>query len=286
MRRIRGSLAAACAVALLASLATAASGAFVIASGVRGGTYQRYAANLGGKLTAFRITYRNTKGSGENLELLADGRADVGFAQVDVYAGLMRSEPERFGKIGIVGRLADECVYIAYRKGGRVTAVVDLQTAGDAAKPKLAVGNPNAGMHATWLFMKQIEPAFGATAIEFTEGTLALNHLAAGMIDAVGWVTDPRNHDHKMMRAVQASDDLAILELDDPDLAHDLPNGTRIYELREIALSAGFSAKAVRTICTSSVIFTRPGAEPRLVEAVSDVLSLDRDAILQLGPRP
>ncbi len=101
----------------LAGLATAASGAFVIASGVRGGTYQRYAANLGGKLTAFRITYRNTKGSGENLELLADGRADVGFAQVDVYAGLMRSEPERFGKIGIVGRLADECIYIAYRKG-------------------------------------------------------------------------------------------------------------------------------------------------------------------------
>ena len=86
-------------------------------------------------------------------------------------------------------------------------------------------------------------------------------------------------------RPVQANEDLAILDLDDPDLAHELPNGTRVYELREIELSGGFSPRKVQTVCTFSIIFTRPGAEPRLVQAVSDVLSLDRDAILQLGER-
>ena len=94
-----------------------------------GGTYQSYAVNLRSRLPAFRTTTRSTKGSAENLELLAAGRADIGFAQLDVYAGLMQSDPERFRKIEIIGRLSMECVYIAYRKGGRVTSILDLQKA-------------------------------------------------------------------------------------------------------------------------------------------------------------
>jgi hypothetical protein len=194
----------------------------------------------------------------------------------------MRSEADRFGKLGIVGRLSDECVYIAYRRGGRVTRMVNLQGSLGEPKPKLAVGDPQAGMQATWTFMKELEPAFGATAIRFTEGTLAINHLATGMLDAVGWVTDPHNLNHKMLRAVYANDELDVLELDDADVAHALPDGTRVYEIKQISLTGGLAPRKIRTICTSSGIFSRAGVEKRLIDAVSDVLSLEREAILSL----
>jgi len=254
----------------------------VIAGGIEGRTYQRYAANLGSKLPAFKVRYRQTAGSSENLDLLAAGEVDIGFAQVDVFATRIRSERERFEKLGIVGRLADECVFLAYRKGGSVTSEEGLQAQVDGRKPKLSVGDPQGGMHTTWLLLKEIQPAFGATAIDFTGGTLALNHLATGMLDAVGWVTDPRNHDHKLLRAVFANDSLDILEIDDPSLAYTLPQGTVVYELKEVSISRGMRPRKITTVCTGSAVFARPGIEPRLMDAVSDVLSLDREAILSL----
>jgi TRAP-type uncharacterized transport system substrate-binding protein len=275
-------LLAACVLVSLVSPAGAARRDVVIAGGVEGRTYQRYAVNLGSKLPAFKVRYRETAGSGENLDLLAAGEVDIAFAQVDVYAARMRSERDRFEKLGIVGRLADECVYIAYRKAGSVTSQAGLQTPLEARKPKLSVGDPQGGMQATWTLMKQLQPAFGATATTFTEGTLAINHLTTGMLDAVGWVTDPKNHEHKLLRAVFANDELSILEVDDPNLAYTLENGTRVYELKKISLSGGLVPMKITTLCTSSVIFARPGAEPRLLDAVSDVLSLDRGAILAL----
>jgi TRAP-type uncharacterized transport system substrate-binding protein len=268
---------------LLLSLPASARDDVVIAGGTPGATYQSYAINLRSRLPAFRTTTRSTKGSIENLELLADGKADIGFAQVDAYAALVRADPERFGQIGIVGNLSDECIFIAYRKEGRVETLLDLQNS-EGPRPKLAVGSPESGMHATWTFLQVIEPAFGATEIQFTEGTLAINHLATGLTDAVGWVSDPRNQEHKLLRAVHANRALGLLSLENPDLAHELDNGTRIYELREVPVTSSFSPETVATLCTSSMIFTKPGAEPALVQAVSDVLSLDRKSILKLRP--
>ncbi len=267
---------------LLAWPGGAAAKDVVIAGGVEGRTYQRYAANLGSKLLGFKVRYRQTAGSSENLDLLAAGEADIGFAQVDVFATRMRSERARFEKLGIVGRLADECVYIAYRTAGSVASQEGLQAQVDGRKPKLSVGDPQGGMHATWLLLNEIQPAFGATAIRFTEGTLAINHLATGLLDAVGWVTDPRNHDHKLLRAVFANDGLDILELDDPSLAYTLPQGTLVYELKRVSLSGGLIPRKITTVCTGSAVFARPGIEPRLIDAVSDVLSFEREAILSL----
>jgi TRAP-type uncharacterized transport system substrate-binding protein len=262
--------------------AGAAASDVVIAGGEDGRTYHRYAINLGSLLPGFKASYRQTAGSGENLDLLADGIADVGFAQVDAFAARMRVEPERFGKVGIVGRLSDECVFIAYRKEGRVTSQADLQAEREGGKAKLSVGSPRGGMLATWSFMQELEPAFGATATNFTEGTLAINHLATGMLDAVGWVTDPANREHKLLLAVLANDELGILDIDDPDLVHSLPDGTRVYELKEVALTGGFRPRKITTLCTGSAIFSKPGIEPRLLQSVSDVLSLQRAAILSL----
>ncbi len=272
------------ALVLLASPVLAASDEVVIASGVRGGTYHGiYGPNLVRLLPAFKARQQPTEGSGENLDLLARGLADVGFAQVDVYAARMRENRARYENIGIVGRLADECVYIAYRKGGPIVSSDSFKTKIGDRKPILAVGKMNGGMHGTWLSVKDRVPAFDQTAIRFTAGTLAINHLAAGMLDAVAWITDPVNEDHILLRAVKADDTPGLIGLAEPtlpDTLPTLPNGAAVYESRVIPMSGGIRPETIDTICTSSVIFTRPGADPHLVDAISDVLSLEREKLV------
>ena len=66
------------ALVLPASSVWAASDEVVIASGPRGGTYHGiYGSNLVVLLSAYKAKQRPTAGSGENLDLLASGRADV-----------------------------------------------------------------------------------------------------------------------------------------------------------------------------------------------------------------
>ncbi len=269
------------ALVLPAASVQAASDEVVIASGVRGRTYHDiYGSNLVVLLPAFKARQRTTQGSGENLDLLVSGRADVGFAQADVYAALLRSDRARYEKLGIIGRLADECVFIAHRKEGPVRGVGSLKAKVGDRKVVLAVGESAGGMHGTWLFVKELDPAFGATATRFTASTLAINHLATGIVDAVAWITDPANENHKLLRAVKADDSLGLFGLADPALAHTLQSGVPVYETRSIPISRGIGAETIDTICTSSMIFTRPGADPHLVDAVSDVLSLEREKLL------
>ena len=67
-----------------------------IASGEAGGTYRGiYANNFEKHLRSYDVFHRMTTGSGENLELLVSGRADVAFAQADIYAAQLRQDPER-----------------------------------------------------------------------------------------------------------------------------------------------------------------------------------------------
>ena len=67
----------------------------VLVSGERGRSYHKFGSNLVKLLPAFRLENRISSGSVENLALLADGKADLGFAQADVYARSLRIDPDR-----------------------------------------------------------------------------------------------------------------------------------------------------------------------------------------------
>lgn len=106
-------------VLLCGAVQAAEKPAIWIASGESGGTYQRvYANNFEKQLRGYDVFHRMTKGSGENLELLVSGKADVAFAQADIYAAQLRQDPGRLDNVVMIGRIASECVYIAYRRGG------------------------------------------------------------------------------------------------------------------------------------------------------------------------
>jgi TRAP-type uncharacterized transport system substrate-binding protein len=253
----------------------------VLASGERGRTYHDiYGANLVQLLPAFRVENRATKGSGENLDLLAEGNADLGFAQADVYALRLRRNRSRYGALTVIGRLTEECVYVARRTGGAPGSLAALAGEGSDGKARVAVGPQGGGMAATWSLLATLDPALANAAVSNTGGALALNQLSIGVLDAVGWVTDPRNRNHVLLKAVQANPELELLPIDDTKLEHALADGTHVYQIQAVPLP-GRDAPPLRTLCTSAMIFAKKGANPRLVEAVAQVLSLEREKLFR-----
>lgn len=257
-----------------------------IATGEPGKTYHNvYGVNLSRNLRAFDVQLILTEGSGENLDRLAAGEAEVGFAQADIYAERVVQDPERYADVTLVGRLDDECVYIAYRKDGPVRSLADLRGPVEGRAPRIAVGPSGSGMHGTWAQMVSLDPGFAAASAEETGGTLALNQLLVGGFDAVAWVTDPKNLDHKLLKGVHANDALQLMTVNDPKLDYALPDGTRVYELKKVrtkggVFGSGMFAKRLDTICTSAMLFARSDAHPNLLRKLADLVSLQREELV------
>ena len=267
--------------ALLVALVLSSSSALAertqiwMASGLAGGTYQAvYARNLAKLLRDYDTLYRPSTGSGQNLDLLADGKADIAFSQADVYASRLGSDPARYGRLLVIGKLADECVYIAHRRAGPVTDLAGLGSPVGSRPARIAAGAEGGGMSGTWSHLTTLDPSLAAAQVVYEGDTLALNQLAVGAFDAVGWVTDPNNFDHKMLQAVMKNDVLHIMSLSAPSLLSALPDGTRVYDARNVKLTPSWRAPKIQTICTSALMLTRKDAEPELIDKLADVLSL------------
>ena len=252
-----------------------------IASGPLGGTYRNvYATNLEKLMRGYEIFHHTSTGSGENLELLANGKANLAFAQADVYAARLTAEPDRFGGLLVIGKLADECIYLAHRRQGPVTGFAQLgQPVGDRPS-RVALGPETGGMQGTWRHLVGLEPELAGVEVRTGTDTLAINQLAVGVFDAVCWVTDPRNFKHNMLRAVLSNDALALMELTDPALVTALPGGTQVYQQRTVKLSRSWRAPKLATVCTSALVFAREDSDPKLVKKVADLVSLQLDTIV------
>ena len=273
-------------VVLLAGVpASAQSRSVTIASGGIGGTYRDvYAPRLAGFLSGYRVLHRSTSGSAENLAALASGEVQLAFAQADVYALLLASQPERYGALTVLGKLASECVYVAHRKEGRVKTLAQLSAApgfgGDSRPVTVAVGPEGSGSRGTWSYLARIVSGLERAKVVPQADTLALNQLGAGAYDAVLWVTDPTNLDHRNLRAVVANDSLDVMPLDDPALVQSLPDGTEVYGAESVKLGSGWRAPELKTICTSSLVLAREDADPLLVKKAADAIALHRRKIV------
>lgn len=264
------------AFALTAGLAQAADEQVVwIASGTPGGTYRdMYARNLARELRDYKVFHRETSGSGENLDLLASEKADLAFSQADIYAARLKQSPDRYGDLVLLGKLSDECVYIAHRAAGPVRSLGQLGDSVDGRPARVAVGPEQSGSSGTWHYLTLLEPTLAGASVHHDSGTLALNQLVIGAFDAVVWVTNPKNLDHKLLRAVHAKDELRLMALDDPALANSLPDGTQIYSIETVKTDASWTPKKLTTVCTSAMLFARAGANSELVSKVADLVSL------------
>ncbi len=245
-----------------------------IASGESGGTYRGvYAKNFERQLRSYDVFHRMTTGSGENLELLASGKANVAFAQADIYAAQLRQAPGRLEDVVMIGRIATECVYIAYRRGGAVDSLAQLGQPVDDRPAKIAVGPATGGASGTWSLFASLDPALANAAVDHGGDTLALNQLAAGEYEAMIWVTDPNNLRHKLLQAVRANHELELMPIDDPKLVYTLPSGTKIYERRKVALEDGWRAAKLETVCTGALVLARKSGTPEFIRKLSDIVS-------------
>lgn len=276
-------LASVCLAVVMAALTADAQNipSEVLASGKRGRSYHDvFGANIVKLLPGFRVQNRATDGAAENLELLADGIADVGFAQSDVYAQRVRSDPARYGKITVVGRLVDECVYVVRRRGGPIKNLMDLGTPIDDRPARIAVGPTGSGMSVTWDLLSKLTPALAKAEVVNVGGVLSLNQLGLGLLDAVSWVSDPDDLSHVLLQATLAAEELEWLPITNPALEYALEDGTPIYQLGSVPVTHHRTDPPLKTLCTAALVFASAKANPRLVEEISQALSLKREAIL------
>lgn len=245
-----------------------AAGTATLASGITGGTYHGvYAPALDASIVGWTIEAQPTGGSTENLDLLADGKVDLALAQADVYASRIAEEPDVFGPLVVIGPIAEECVFIAYRKGGELDDFDDLAVeVGDRAAI-INLGTSKGGMAETWNYVSSLLPEHSNADIDSRDGGAALDALEAGELDAVAWMTDPGNADHVLLQKVRDQAGLAFLDVDDARLVDVRVGDLLVYHPRRIPI-AGSPGDAIETICTSALLVARPDAPEGLMTAL------------------
>ena len=257
-----------------------------IATGGRGFTYRSvYAPNLEKLMPGYKFVYLPSEGSGQNIDLLAAGKADIAFSQSDVYAVKESQEPNRFKNVLPIGQIAPECIYIARQARPPKTTLEEMAGKGSANYAVIAIGNYNGGMLWSWAYLQSLIAGLDNVRASEESGTLALNHLAFGSLDAVGWISDPNNSEHKMLKAVQANEGLELMPLTNPALTAARADGSPVYEALKVPGGPKGKGPEIQTICTSAMIFTRKDAPPQLIEKLSDLVSLSKDKIAPVQKR-
>ena len=165
--------------------ADAAPETIVIAGGVDGGVYARYADALGQALTAsaghrVHIRVLSTAGSVDNLHRLATGEAAFAICAADAVVDARQSAPPAID-YQAVARLYDDYIHLV------VKASAPIHTLADLRGRRVAVGGPTSG---TALVARRILAAAGESgrAAESELGlSEAMDARERGDVDAVFW---------------------------------------------------------------------------------------------------
>jgi TRAP-type uncharacterized transport system substrate-binding protein len=263
------------AILFLAATAAGAPPSARIASGPAGGSYRGvYARALERGLDGYLVIHRTTSGSGQNLDLISEGKVAVAFVQADVYADRVAADPERFADVSVLGRLADECFYVAARLGGRVASIDALAVPAPERPYDVALGPPDSGTAGSWRYLTRLRPDLASATTHDVTGRHSVQMLSDGFFDVVMWVTDPANLEHPMLSDVRANEKLKLLEVGESVRGAQLPDGTRVYDVRSIAVEPGAGARQVRTLCTSALVLARDDTPPDLVARVRKIFRL------------
>ena len=126
------------------------------------------------------------------------------------------------------------------------------------------IGTPQSGMAETWNYISSLVPEQANADVDQSDGEEALAKLREGTVDAVAWVTDPRNADHVLLANVRADEALGFMTVNDPRLEDVLTDGTEVYDL-EIIEVAGTDDVEIETLCTSALIVAGPQSSPDVV---------------------
>lgn len=219
---------------------------FIIVTGSdKSGYYKagnKLVANLKGSYNA------TSDGSGHNLELLAEGSANVALVQGDVYNHWINANSQYANKFTVIVTDRTEHVQLIMRDG---MTEDDLQKKG----AKVFVGMTKSGGAGSWRNMQLLEPNYIAEPVYGELDQLAINGLVNKEYDAIIRTShiDPSN---EFTQKVNATKGITFADIDDSDLNDKVKlNGEdrQVYNFTSEVYSKGKvfdkSVKVIETRC-------------------------------------
>lgn len=270
------------AAVLLCASAGAAANAVTITTGQQGLTYNAvYGVNLASALSeyGYSSTVIPSKGSLDNLDKVAAGEAQIGFAQADAYQYWRQRHGNKAQHVDIIGELADECVFVAVKSGGKIDDESDLK-----AGMKIAVGEPTSGSYASWQYLQSLEKDYAKVETYAKGGVRSLAKVTTGEYDAFLWVSAP-DRSNKFLEAVNQKDSgLTVINMNGWHVDDKLPNGKPVYELKKATTESGWlSDSKVKVPCTKTLVIANVDAGDDMLETASTVLLKNISRVLGAG---
>ena len=220
---------------------------FIVVTGTEVSSYYKAGNKLISNVKgAYNAT---TDGSGQNLELLAEGSANVAFVQGDVYNHWINSHPQFADKFTVIVTDRTEHVQLIMREG---MSEDDLQKKG----AKVFVGLQKSGGAGSWRNMQLLEPNYIAEPVYGELDQLAINDLVNKKYDAIIRTSniDPSN---EFTMKVAATKGIKFTDVDDADLNDKIKlNGEEkpVYNFTTETWRKGFINSTVKVIETRCYI--------------------------------
>lgn len=235
-----------------------------LATGLAGGPYgalgDRFAAEL--RRDGFTVEVFETAASVQNLTMLTDGRADLGFSLADSAddAVSMRHQP-----VAALARMYMNYVHLVVRAGSVISAAKDL------AGRKVSIGADGSGTAVTAVRVLDAAGVRGHTVVRLGLD-MSIKALADRAIDAFFWsggVPTP---------ALASLDDIKLVPLEPlvPVLRRVFGP---VYENAAVPAGAYGAAKPVPTVGTPSYLVCRRTLPDEVAFAVTETLFDARDRL-------
>ena len=220
---------------------------FIVGTATETSSYFKAGSKLSSNLKGSYAA--TTDGSGQNLELLADGSINIAFVQGDVYNHWINSNPQFADKFTVIVTDRTEHVQLIMREG---MSEDDLQKKG----AKVFVGLQKSGGAGSWRNMQLLEPNYIAEPVFGELDQLAINDLVNKKYDAIIRTSniDPSN---EFTMKVAATKGIKFTDVDDADLNDKIKlNGEEkpVYNFTTETWKKGFINSTVKVIETRCYI--------------------------------
>ena len=220
---------------------------FIVGTATETSSYFKAGSKLSSNLKGSYAA--TTDGSGQNLELLADGSINIAFVQGDVYNHWINSNPQFADKFTVIVTDRTEHVQLIMREG---MSEDDLQKKG----AKVFVGLQKSGGAGSWRNMQLLEPNYIAEPVYGELDQLAINDLVNKKYDAIIRTSniDPSN---EFTMKVAATKGIKFTDIDDADLNDKIKlNGEEkpVYNFTTETWRKGFINSTVKVIETRCYI--------------------------------
>jgi len=256
-----------------------------IAGGKEGGQYARYAANIAAALKDYKefrgenapVVLPPTGGSGENLDLLNEGKASVAPVQADAFMYYVKKHPEAAANLEILGELPkEECLFLVGRNDSKLTDLEKKST-------RVAIGNPDSGQNISWNYISQLHKEFANATTYEKDGLRTLNKVVSGGDFGLDhyFFTFSKDINNDIIQTVNIEDKgLKFLDLNNGDLNEKLPNGKQVYEFKDALVKYEGWNRTVEVPCTKTLLLINTDIDDKMADRLAGLVAKGMNRIV------